>query len=90
MATAAPEQVMARVRKLLALAGDGSSEAESLSAMAQVHRLLAAHNLSLEAVQAGAADPAPARAIDETQFDPAVDRWTVPLWHATADLFFCR
>jgi hypothetical protein len=90
MTSIADDAVLSRIMKLLALAEGGGSEQESLRAMEQVHRLLAQHNLSIGQIKAHElGKAAAARKVDQTQFDPAVDRWTVALWHASADLFFC-
>lgn len=89
MANAEMDRIIERVRKLLALAEDGNSEHVSIASMRHVHRLLAMHNLSIEDVRARPVIEA-RRQLDSTQFDPVVDRWTIPVWNATADLFFCR
>lgn len=90
MASAPNDAVLSKIIKLLALAEGGESEQESLRAMEQVHRMLAEHNLSLDEIKAREQiAPALGRKVDETQFDASVDRWTVAVWHASADLFFC-
>lgn len=90
MASIADDAVLSRILKLLALAESGGSEQESLRAMEQVHRMLAQHNLSMVQIKTHQRSaPAVGRRVDETQFDKAVDRWAVAVWHASADLFFC-
>ena len=90
MATIHDDRLLDRLRKLVALAEDGASEAESLRAGEQVHRLLAAHNLTLADLEPNFADPPERRSVDSSQSDPLVDGWTIRIWHATAELFFCR
>ena len=86
----ADDAVLSRIIKLLALAEGRGSEEESMRAMEQVHRMLAHHNLSLENVRGHARSSLfRSRGIDETQFDALSDRWTIAVWHASADLFFC-
>lgn len=88
MANAEMDRIIERVRKLLALAEDGNSEHVSVAAMRHVHRLLATHNLTID--DARSRPQVAPRQLDSTQFDPVVDRWTIELWNATSDLFFCR
>lgn len=84
------EKILARVQKLLNLAGNNPNEAEASAAIEKAHAILAEHNLSLAHVQAhgdkveqgdrGKNDTA-------TNFSEKYYGW---IWYAVADLNFCR
>lgn len=80
-----------KIKKLLALAERGGTEAEAQAAMTAAHALLAKHNLTMSEVQAfgeekpediitDASTPAPLR----NQY------WRDTIYCAIADLFFCN
>ena len=80
--------VVGKVRKLLALARGGGTEAEAENAAQRAHTLLAAHNLTLADV---AEKPAWGdRVVDRDCVDGSRELWPAQVWHATAALYFCE
>lgn len=79
------EKLIARIRKMLALANDAAAtEAERDTALQMVYKLLAKHNLSMT-------DVAPARAERRTQSTELFygRPWALTVCKAVAELFFC-
>lgn len=79
------EKVLARVKKLLALANDdGASEGERENALRMAHNTLAKHNLSLSQVDSAAEG----RGSDTLETGNA--GWTVWACAGVGELFFCK
>jgi hypothetical protein len=84
------EKILERVAKLLNLAGNNPNEAEAAAAIEKAHALLAAHNLTLAAVQAHGqkieqGDREAAKT--GTKFSEKYYAW---IWMACADLNYCK
>ena len=80
--------IVCKVRKLLALAHGGGTEAEAQLAAERAHALLAAHNLTLADVSEK--DRWGDRVVDRDFVDGSRDLWPADVWHATAALYFCE
>lgn len=76
-------KIIARVQKLLALAGNNPSEEEASLAMAKAQAILAEHNLSMDAVQQKAETPEELRVLFRGE------PWVRRIFAATASLYFC-
>jgi hypothetical protein len=87
--TSEQDKVLARIRKMLALANDAAaSDGERENAMRMVHNTLAKHNLTMAHAEAHGATPSEAReagAADGRDFP-----WARQTAHAIAQLMFCR
>lgn len=83
--------IMERIRKLMALAERGGTEAEAETAMRKVHEVLAAHNLTMaEVAEAELKDNREQERTHEN-FDMArTEEWTVTIWDGIAQMYFCR
>jgi hypothetical protein len=87
--TAVPESVIARVRKLLALAGNNSNENEANAAALKAQAILAEYNLEMSSID----DSEPA-SVDATREKDegsiaATSDWQVTLMKAVAEANFC-
>lgn len=80
------EAVIAKVRKLLALAGNNSNEAEAASAAQKVQDLLEAYNLDMAVISQERKTFA---AREKTNLGGGLYKWQRALWYATATLNFC-
>jgi hypothetical protein len=81
------EAVIAKVRKLLALAGNNTNEAEAASAAQKAQDLLEAYNLDMATVNEKTRTFA---AREDTRTGGGLYKWQRALWYATATLNFCR
>jgi hypothetical protein len=81
------EAVIAKVRKLLALAGNNTNEAEAASAAQKAQDLLEAYNLDIAIVNEQTRTFA---AREDTRMGGGLYKWQRALWYATATLNFCR
>jgi len=82
------EKIVARVQKLLSLAGNsGATEAEAATAMEKAQGLLTAYNLDMTTVTNGGDNGMGARG--EERLHGGGTKWTQELWRAVADLNFC-
>lgn len=79
------EAIVARIQKILALAGNNPSEAERQVAMAKAHQMLAEHNLSLEEVEKSTADPGVVHIIVKGRSGP----WVKTVYKNVGLLYFC-
>src|SRR5512147_128379 len=79
------DKIIAKVQKLLALAGNNPNEAEALAAMERAHAILAEYNLSLADVKEGSQEDAVVNndLVTESQI------WSRPIYDACAKLYFC-
>jgi hypothetical protein len=89
--------IIAKVRKLLTLAGDrGATEAEAAAAAAAAQRLIERHHLDVAALdEAAAAEPPPVEPVEQAALDPedrarARVRWRGTLASACAASQGCR
>lgn len=84
----APERVVARIRKLIALAQDaGATDGERDNAMRMAHATLAKYNLDLAALDDAAQDKEEPRVREADVFDGRP--WARQICHAIAHLNFC-
>ena len=81
-------KVIDRIRKLIALAKGGGTEAEAEQAMKRVHDLLAKHNLRFDEVSEQRPQQEVRDRVHEV-VNAANNPWERPIWHATASLYFC-
>jgi hypothetical protein len=81
------QAVIAKVEKLLALAGNNSNEQEAASASAKAMELLAAYNLDMAVV--GKVAGQTGKRADE-KLKGGLYQWQRDLWEAIAELNFCR
>ena len=91
MSDAIPESLVARIRKLLALANDTrGNENEAAAASAKVQALLAEYNLEMSQVlnDGGAANPDAARVTERSE-DFAREEWQGNLMQRIAENNFC-
>lgn len=88
MNTKDQDKILARVRKMMALANDaGASAGERGNALRMMHATLAKHNLTIaEAEAAGQNTEKRDRITAETRNQP----WARTVAHAVGELFFCR
>jgi hypothetical protein len=83
-----PESLVARIRKLLALAGNNSNENEATLAAAKAQELLAAYNLEMS--ELGDEQPSEDAGREKSNaFEAATADWQVTLMAALADANFC-
>ena len=83
------ENILRRVRKLLALANDaGAAEGERDNALRMAHKTLAAHNLSMAEVEAAGAAQQEARIQGKHQ--TIAHPWIRTIHYAVAQLNFCE
>jgi len=81
------DAVIAKVRKLLALAGNNTNEAEAASAAQKAQDLLEAYNLDMATVN----EQTKTFAVrEDTRTGGGLYKWQRALWYATATLNFCR
>ena len=85
--SAEQEAVIGKVEKLLALSRNNSNEAEAQSAAAKAMELLAAYNLDMAIV--GQNKPVDGKRADKKRTG-GLYSWQRDLWHAVAELNFCR
>jgi hypothetical protein len=83
------EKTIDRIRKLLALANNNSSEAERQSALAKAHAMLLEHNLSQADI---AGDDAVEETVDAATFGYKFNTspWSRWICSAIAELYFCK
>lgn len=81
------ESVIEKVRKLLALAGNNSNEAEAASAAQKAQDLLEAYNLDMAVINQ---QTKTFTAREDTRMGGGLYKWQRALWYATATLNFCR
>jgi hypothetical protein len=81
------EAIIEKVRKLLALAGNNSNEAEAASAAQKAQDLLEAYNLDMATVNQSTRT---FTAREDTRMGGGLYKWQRALWFATATLNFCR
>lgn len=94
----ADESLMLKIKKLLALAGDGrGNEAEMANALERAHALLQEHNLTMAEIDALEDDPHKDGNITQTRFvDTDTGRashWRWLIWDSVARLYYgnlCR
>lgn len=79
--------VIAKVQKLLNLAGNNPNEAEAASASAKAMELLAAYNLDMTTVERNSGKKGGKRAAQYTK--GGLYKWQRELWQAVAKLHFC-
>lgn len=82
------DRILARVRKMMALANDaGASEGERDNALRMAHATLAKHNLTIAMAEEAGANPEKRdRATAESRNQP----WARSVAHAVGELMFCR
>ena len=80
------DKVIERIRKLLALAERGGTEAEADSAMAKVQELLTAHNLEIDAIR----EKAEVTFTREHKDFPWNQSWIREAYAAIGRLYFCK
>lgn len=81
-------KILTKVRKMMALAGDGAaSDGERDNALRMAHALLAKHNLSMAEVEAKGGQAEEARGVElcESRNQP----WARTTAHAIANMLFC-
>lgn len=78
--------IVSKIKKLLALAEKGGTEAEANSAMAKAQELLAKHGLSMEAIDEFGAPEKVERDITVSYTAP----WKRTIWSAISKLYFCQ
>jgi hypothetical protein len=83
------ERVLRRIRKLVALAEGGATEAEAETALRLAHEMLAEHNLSMDDVPENSDDVDPVTS-DGEEWDRYNEAWRRTLMHSAAQLYFCR
>lgn len=86
MNTAAPAEVLERIKKLLNLASKNSSEGEAASAAAKAQELLAAWNLDVATVDSAAGGDGKR---EEAKVKGGFYRWQRRLWYYVAEINFC-
>src|SRR5262245_49181992 len=80
-----------KIKKLLALAERGGTEAEAQAAMAAAHALLAKHNLTMSEVHAFGEEKPEDLITDASTPAPLRNQyWRDTIYCAIADLFFCN
>lgn len=80
--------VIAKVQKLLALAGNNDNEYQAAAASAKAMELLEAYNLSMAVVEQVNSTPGASRRKDEKRAG-GLYKWQRELWQAIAELNFC-
>lgn len=81
------EKLAARIRKLLALAGNNPSETEAAAALERASELMAEHNLTMAHIDAlGSGDE---RLEDTHRSEHPRQTWARTIWGSVADLNFC-
>lgn len=78
------DKIVARIKKLLALAGNNSSEAEAMLAMEKAHELLAQHGLSMSSVTQESAE----KRLNQPQRVMRMP-WEITVFSALGKLNFC-
>lgn len=78
------DKIIDRLKKLLAMSQDASSENEALIAAKRLHSLLSKHNMSLSDLESGADK------IDEDRFETVNFPYRRRIAHAVAQLYYCE
>ena len=87
--TAAEDKVLARIKKMMALAGDkAATEGERDNALRMSYKLLAKHNLSMEDVNSHNTVKVEARKSNQSSF--VVYPWARDIAKQVGELFFCN
>jgi hypothetical protein len=84
------ERVADRIRKLFALAGNNSNEAEATAAMERANALMAEYNISMASVEAASPDADQVRTEEEFKAERTRQTWARALWSTVAEINFCR
>jgi uncharacterized protein DUF2786 len=86
----AQDKIADRIRKLLALAGNNSSEAEAAAAMDRAMALMTEYNLSMAEVEANGDAKQNERIEAVFNGTSARQTWARSIWYAVSEVNFCK
>jgi Protein of unknown function (DUF2786) len=84
------ERIADRIRKLFALAGNNTNEAEATAAMETANRLMAEYNISMASVEAANPDADQVRTEEKFKAKRARMTWARSIWNTVSEINFCR